>query len=152
MAVTLSWAVLTSLASAAPPPEILKALKSTAAVQAVPAPPSINRQTIRQRMAAERGKVAPPKPLAGTQVDLYPPLKLESKPRAPLPPTVTKALARQASAELQQRKEAAAVQSRGTLASFAPLCQTLGINTLYTLNGPQMGNAYCYHFAVTQKA
>ena len=152
MAVTLSWAVLTSLASAAPSAEILKALKTTAAVQAVPAPPSIHRQAIRQRMAAERGKVAQPTPLAGTQVDLYPPLKLESKPRAPLPPTVTKALERQAAAELQQRKDAAAVQSRATLASFTPLCQTLGINTLYTLNGPQMGNAYCYHFAVTQKA
>lgn len=152
MAVTLSWAVLTSIASAAPPAGTLKALKSTAAVQAVPAPPAINRHVIRQRIAAERGKVAQPTPLAGTQVDLYPPLQLESKPRAPLPSAVAKELERQAAAQLQQRKEATAMQSRVALASFTPLCPTLSINTLYTLNGPQMGNAYCYHFAVAQKA
>jgi hypothetical protein len=49
-------------------------------------------------------------------------------------------------------QSAAMQQSVTTTASFTPLCPTLDVNVLYTLNGVQLGNAYCYHFAVAQKA
>lgn len=54
-------------------------------------------------------------------------------------------------------KKNAAVQTQSTLVaqattSFTPLCTTLGINNLYSFSGAQAGGAYCFHFAITQKA
>jgi hypothetical protein len=54
-------------------------------------------------------------------------------------------------------KPNAATQTQSTLAaqataSFTPLCTTLGINTAYSFTGAQAGGAYCFHFAITQKA
>ncbi|MDW6002912.1 hypothetical protein [Vibrio mangrovi] len=35
---------------------------------------------------------------------------------------------------------------------FTPLCDTLNVGALYTLNGVQKDGVYCYHFEVTQRS
>lgn len=76
----------------------------------------------------------------------------------------------QASQQIKKPQQAAKVQgglaaTQSTLAgsaqvnakaaaaeAFTPLCQTLGINQMYTLEGVQAGNDVCYHFNVPRKA
>jgi len=36
--------------------------------------------------------------------------------------------------------------------AITPLCTTLNTDTLYNLGGTSAGNAYCYHFEITQRA
>lgn len=55
-------------------------------------------------------------------------------------------------AQDQKLANAAAAQAPAAMAAFTPLCPTLTLNVLYTLSGAQLGNAYCYHFAITQRS
>lgn len=149
IAAALVWAALASFAHAADAlPEAAKALKKNATVQAVPAPPHINRQVASQHIATARAKAIAPAVQAQAQVNAYPPLTVTTQPMPTLPAAVTQARSKAAAAQQQPVQQ----RSTATTTSFTPLCPTLAINTAYTLSGTQPGGAYCYHFAITQRS
>lgn len=117
IAAALVWAALASFAHAADAlPEAAKALKKNATVQAVPAPPHINRQVASQHIATARAKAIAPAVQAQAQVNAYPPLTVTTQPMPTLPAAVTQARSKAAAAQQQPVQQ----RSTATTTSFTP--------------------------------
>ncbi|WDF98463.1 hypothetical protein PSR30_19150 [Pectobacterium carotovorum subsp. carotovorum] len=58
----------------------------------------------------------------------------------------------QADANNAQKKPLSSTQPLANNAAFTPLCPTLAVNTIYTLDGLQSGGSACYHFEITQRS
>ncbi|KAA3669702.1 hypothetical protein LHL03_18965 [Pectobacterium carotovorum] len=58
----------------------------------------------------------------------------------------------QADAKSAQKKPLSSTQPLANNAAFTPLCPTLAVNTIYTLDGLQSGGSACYHFEITQRS
>ncbi|MBN3215096.1 hypothetical protein [Pectobacterium polaris] len=58
----------------------------------------------------------------------------------------------QADAKNAQKKPLSSSQALANDSSFTPLCPTLAVNTIYTLDGLQSGGSACYHFEITQRS
>ncbi|KHN93609.1 hypothetical protein BSK71_17490 [Pectobacterium actinidiae] len=51
-----------------------------------------------------------------------------------------------------QKKSLSSSQALASDSAFTPLCPTLAINSIYTLDGLQSGGSACYHFEITQRS
>lgn len=58
----------------------------------------------------------------------------------------------QADAKNAQKKPLSSTQPLANNAAFTPLCPTLAVNSIYTLDGLQSGGSACYHFEITQRS
>ncbi|WP_323660881.1 hypothetical protein [Pectobacterium versatile] len=58
----------------------------------------------------------------------------------------------QADANSAQKKSLSSRQALANDSSFTPLCPTLSVNSIYTLDGLQSGGSACYHFEITQRS
>ncbi|WP_224557398.1 hypothetical protein [Pectobacterium versatile] len=58
----------------------------------------------------------------------------------------------QADANSAQKKSLSSSQALANDSSFTPLCPTLAVNSIYTLDGLQSGGSACYHFEITQRS
>ncbi|RRO12214.1 hypothetical protein [Pectobacterium aquaticum] len=57
-----------------------------------------------------------------------------------------------ADANSAQKKSLSSSQALANDSSFTPLCPTLAVNSIYTLDGLQSGGSACYHFEITQRS
>ncbi|WP_225085888.1 hypothetical protein U1R68_02645 [Pectobacterium colocasium] len=51
-----------------------------------------------------------------------------------------------------QKKSLSSTQPLANDSAFTPLCPTLAVNSIYTLDGLQTGGSACYHFEITQRS
>ncbi|MEQ9863627.1 hypothetical protein [Pectobacterium aroidearum] len=58
----------------------------------------------------------------------------------------------QTDAKSAQKKSLSSTQALANDATFTPLCPTLAVNSIYTLDGLQSGGSACYHFEITQRS
>ncbi|AIA72676.1 hypothetical protein WCU81_17470 [Pectobacterium atrosepticum] len=58
----------------------------------------------------------------------------------------------QTDAKSAQKKSLSSNQALANDSSFTPLCPTLSVNSIYTLDGLQSGGSACYHFEITQRS
>ncbi|WP_113633182.1 hypothetical protein DUT67_02745 [Pectobacterium peruviense] len=58
----------------------------------------------------------------------------------------------QADDKSAQKKSLSSSQALANDSSFTPLCPTLAVNSIYTLDGLQSGGSACYHFEITQRS
>ena len=58
----------------------------------------------------------------------------------------------QTDAKSAQKKPLSSSQAPANQSTFTPLCPTLAVNSIYTLDGLQSGGSACYHFEITQRA
>lgn len=78
--------------------------------------------------------------------------KIKTSQQLKKPVQAAKALSGVVVAEPVQADSAKVDAQAVAAQAFTPLCQTLGINQMYNLDGVQTGNDVCYHFNVPQKA
>lgn len=57
-----------------------------------------------------------------------------------------------ADANSVQKKSLSSPHASVNESSFTPLCPTLTVNSIYTLDGLQSGESACYHFEITQRS